>query len=365
MSFWGVGLGLLGITHAPSTLSPSPSQPLSSLFLQACSNHARNSPPFHHSHLPPQTPPFPSPFRRQIPHRVPPPVPKPPPLKSPETQTPPIISPPPSGNNPLQELLLFLDSLGVDSFYCLHSHPPLISTPLSQIKSTVDFLFSLGLTPQDLRRIFPMCPELLTSSTSATIIPATTFLLREALVETADLRHVIHRRPRLLICSVERQLRPTLYFLQGTIGIEDVSKWAPLLSCSVESKFIPRIEYLQKLGFSYKDTIIMFRRFPSLFCYSIKENFEPKFDYFVVEMGRELKELVAFPQYFSFSLENRIKPRHRMCVDKGVCLALPTMLKLSERRFRERLEVCCSSSAPVRTSPLWCTSTNTDGDNVT
>lgn len=108
----------------------------------------------------------------------------------------------------------------------------------------------------------------------------------------------------------------------------------------------------------------MFRRFPSLFCYSIKENFEPKFDYFVVEMGRELKELVAFPQYFSFSLENRIKPRHRMCVDNGVCLALPTMLKLSEARFRERLEVCCSSSMPVRTSPLWCTSTNTDGDNV-
>lgn len=109
----------------------------------------------------------------------------------------------------------------------------------------------------------------------------------------------------------------------------------------------------------------MFRRFPSLFCYSIKDNVKPKFDYFVVEMGRELKELVAFPQYFSFSLENRIKPRHRMCVEKGVCLALPTMLKLSEPRFRERLEVCCSSSAPVRTSPLWSTSINIDGDNVT
>ncbi|KAI3447391.1 hypothetical protein Pfo_004056 [Paulownia fortunei] len=270
----------------------------------------------------------------------------PPSLKSPENEIPPVISPPPSQNSQIQELLLYLDSLGVDSFYCLHSHPPLISTPLSQIKSTVDFLFSLGITTQDIRRIFPMCPELLTSSTSGTIIPATTFLLREAHVEAVDLRHVIHRRPRLLTCSVDRQLRPTLYFLQGTIGIDHVGKWASLLSCSVEAKFIPRIEYLQKVGFSYRDTVTMFRRFPSLFCYSIKENFEPKFDYFVVEMGRELKELVAFPQYFSFSLENRIKPRHRMCVDKGVCLALPTMLKLSEARFRERLEVCCSSSVP-------------------
>ncbi|KAG8374028.1 hypothetical protein BUALT_Bualt11G0088400 [Buddleja alternifolia] len=310
--------------------------------------------PFHH-------PNFPSISRPK--HLNFPPTPKPPPLKSPENEIPPAISPPTTANTHPQEMLLYLDSLGVDSFYCLHTHPSLISTPLPQLKSTVDFLLSLGLTTHDLRRIFPMCPDLLTSPTTTVIIPATTFLLREALVEASDLRHVIHRRPRLLTCSVDRRLRPTLYFLQGTIGIDNVAKWAPLLSCCVETKFIPRIEYLQKLGFTYRDTVTMFRRFPSLFCYSIKENFEPKFDYFVVEMGRELRELVAFPQYFSFSLENRIKPRHGMCVEKGVCLALPTMLKLSEARFRDRLEVCCSSSTPVRTSPLWCTNTNTDDYN--
>ncbi|KAG6386241.1 hypothetical protein SASPL_155133 [Salvia splendens] len=286
----------------------------------------------------------------------------PPPIKSPANPTPLPISPPTPQTSQIQEIILYLDSLGVDSFHCLHSHPPLLSTPVSQIQSTVAFLLSLGLTVPDLRRIFPMCPDLLTSPTSATVIRATTFLLREARVVAPDLRRVIHRRPRLLTCSVERQLRPALYFLQGTIGIEDVSKFTFLLSCSVESKFIPRIEYLQKLGFSYRDTIAMFRRFPSLFCYSIKENFEPKFDYFVVEMGRDLKELVAFPHYFSFSLENRIKPRHGMCVEKGVCLALPTMLKLSEARFRARLEVFCSSSAPVRNSPFWI---NTHGDDVT
>lgn len=92
-----------------------------------------------------------------------------------------------------------------------------------------------------------------------------------------------------------------------------------------------------------------------MFCYSLKENIEVKFNYFVVEMGRDLKELKEFPQYFSFSFENRIKPRHRQCVEKGVCLSLPLMLKSSEDRFQDRLEVCCSSSMPVRTSPLSCT----------
>lgn len=107
------------------------------------------------------------------------------------------------------------------------------------------------------------------------------------------------------------------------------------------------------MGLSKIDTRTIFRRFPPLFCYSIKENFEPKFDYFMVEMGRDLKEIVEFPQYFSFSLENRIKPRHRKCVEKGVILSLPLMLKSSEQRFLDRLEVCCDSSFPVRTSPYW------------
>ncbi|KAM3357367.1 hypothetical protein P3S68_020297 [Capsicum galapagoense] len=70
------------------------------------------------------------------------------------------------------------------------------------------------------------------------------------------------------------------------------------------------------------------------------------FNYFVVEMGTELKELIVFPQYFSFGLENRIKPRHKMCFEKGVCLSLPVMLKSCESRFLDRLDVCCSSSMP-------------------
>ncbi|KAI5674424.1 hypothetical protein M9H77_14788 [Catharanthus roseus] len=271
-----------------------------------------------------------------------------------------IFPPHPPDSQLLQEKLLFLDSLGIDSIHCLTSHPPIVSIPLSEIKSMIEFLHSLGLTTPDLRRAFSMCPEILATSLRGVLIPAVTFLLREANVEGKYLRYVIHRRPRLLTRSVDRQLRPTLYFLQGTIGIDDVSRCAPLLSCCVETKFIPRLDYFLKLGLSKREAISMFRRFPSLFCYSIEENFEPKFNYFVVEMGRELRELVTFPQYFSFSLENRIKPRHKICVERGVCLSLPIMLKSSDSRFLDRLEVFCNSSMPTSTSPLWCKSNNFD-----
>ncbi|XP_027173328.1 transcription termination factor MTEF1, chloroplastic-like [Coffea eugenioides] len=262
----------------------------------------------------------------------------------------------------LQEKLFYLDSLGLDSLYCLAAHSPILFTPLSQIKSLVKFLHSLGLTTPDLRRSFSMCPDLLATPLRTVLRPAVTFLLREAHVSGKDLRHVINRRPRLLTCSVDRRLRPALYFLRGTIGIDDVSRCAPLLSCCVESKFIPRLDYFLKLGIPKREAISLFRRFPSLFCYSIEENLEPKFNYFVVEMGRELRELVDFPHYFLFSLENRIKSRHKMCVERGVCLSLPVMLKSSEARFMDRLEVCCDSSVPLATSPLWCKRVNLDID---
>ncbi|CAK9180781.1 unnamed protein product [Ilex paraguariensis] len=254
--------------------------------------------------------------------------------------------PVPTNPNPqFEEKMIYLASMDIDLLTLVTTNPPLASVPINQIKSIVEYLHSIGLTTTDLRRIFSMCPEILTQNLT-TIVPVITFLLREARINGKDLRHVIHRRPRLLTCGVATRLRPTLFFLHSTIGLEDVRKQTSLLSCSVEQKFVPRIDYFQKLGFSYRETISMFRRFPSLFCYSIESNFEPKFDYFVVEMGRDMKELKDFPQYFSFSLENRIKPRHRKCVEKRVCLSLPEMLKSSEERFKERLEVCYSSSMP-------------------
>ncbi|KAK7243844.1 hypothetical protein RIF29_38656 [Crotalaria pallida] len=264
----------------------------------------------------------------------------------------------PNCDTGFQKKVLYLESIGIDSFSLIEDHPMLITASLSDIKSTVEYMTSMDFTAIELRRIVGMCPEILTTRVSD-IIPVFTFLLREAHVKGSDIKRVINRRPRLLVCSVDEQLRPTLYFLQS-IGIEEVNKHTYLLSCSVEEKYIPRIDYFENIGFSRHDATTMFRRFPPLFCYSIKNNLEPKYNYFVVEMGRDLKELIEFPQYFSFSLENRIKPRHKRCVEMGVCFPLPVLLKTSEMRFRNRLDVCVNSSTPLKTSPLWSTGRDID-----
>ncbi|XP_020963546.1 uncharacterized protein LOC107607466 [Arachis ipaensis] len=270
----------------------------------------------------------------------------------PKKTIPPKKSLPPNPDTSFQKMVLYLESIGLDSFSVIENHPKLITASLDDIKSTVEYIMSMDFTTTEFRRIVGMCPDVLTTHVSD-IIPVFTFLLREAHVKGSDIKRVIHRRPRLLVCSVNNQLRPTLYYLQS-IGIEEVSRHTDLLSCSVQEKLIPRIDYFENIGFSRRDATTMFRRFPPLFCYSIKNNLEPKYNYFVVEMGRDLKELKEFPQYFSFSLENRIKPRHKRCIEMGVCFPLPVLLKMTEMSFQNRLDLCVNSSTPLKKSPLWC-----------
>lgn len=235
------------------------------------------------------------------------------------------------------EKLAYLESIGVDTYSAITKNPSIKSTSLISIQSVVKFLQAMGLLDTDVGRLFNLCPEALTASVPRQLRPVFTFLLREVHIPATRLRRVICRRPRLLACSVKEELRPTLYFLQR-LGLTDVGKYSLLLSCSVEGKLMPRLQYFQNLGLSYKDAVSMFLKFPPLFNYSVDGNFRPKLDYLVNDMGGSVDDLKAFPQYFAFSLERRIKPRHRFLVENDIELPLSVMLTTKDEYFYHRLK---------------------------
>lgn len=92
------------------------------------------------------------------------------------------------------------------------------------------------------------------------------------------------------------------------------------------------------MGFSKEEVKSMVLRCPGLFTFSVENNFKPKFEYFVGEIEGELEELKEFPQYFAFSLEKRIKPRHVKVVERGVRVSLPLMLKTTDEKFNELIK---------------------------
>lgn len=100
---------------------------------------------------------------------------------------------------------------------------------------------------------------------------------------------------------------------------------------------IPKIEYLLGLGFKYDDVKNMVLRSPGLLTFSVENNYRPKVEYFLNAMNGDLGEIKRFPQYFSYSLERKIKPRHRLLMEHGFSMSLRDMLKVSDGEFTAQL----------------------------
>ncbi|KAJ8644263.1 hypothetical protein MRB53_006011 [Persea americana] len=200
-----------------------------------------------------------------------------------------------------QKILYLERHLHIDSLKALSQNPHLRSASLDSLLSVEHCLSSFSIERSDMARIFGMHPQLLTCNPHHHLYPVFHFLLDDAAIPFPDIRKSIARCPRLLVSSVPSQLRPTLYFLRrlGFVAPHHAitCQTTLLLVSSVESTLIPKLDYLQSLGFSYREG--------------------------------EVRELKDFPQYFSFSLEGKIKRRHRLLVQHGFSMRLADMLKLS------------------------------------
>ncbi|KAK9064578.1 hypothetical protein SSX86_015960 [Deinandra increscens subsp. villosa] len=239
-----------------------------------------------------------------------------------------------------REKILYIKSLKINPTKALQKNPNFRSTSLQTLKSVENCLNSMGIDRSEFGRIFDMYPQLLTSDPHADLYPIFDFLLTDVGLQFYEIRKSILRCPRLLICSVEDQLKPTLWFLRklGFVGHSRItSQTTMLLVSNVKCTLMPKLDYLMGLGFEYEEVVNMVLRSPGLLTFSIENNFKPKVEYFLSEMKGDLGDLKRFPQYFSYSLERKIVPRHRLLVDQGISVPLAEMLRVSDGEFTARL----------------------------
>lgn len=88
-----------------------------------------------------------------------------------------------------------------------------------------------------------------------------------------------------------------------------------------------------KLGLSKSDIAFMVRSFSPLLGYSIEEVLRPKVEFMMNIMERSVKELVAYPRYFSYSLEKKIKPRYWVLKERNIECSLKDMLAKNDEEF--------------------------------
>lgn len=194
----------------------------------------------------------------------------------------------------------FLEELGVDKTQwakVIYRFPPLLTYSRQKLQATVDFLYEMGLPAENVSKVLTRCPNIISYSVEDKLRPTADYF-RSLDVDVAAL---LHRAPQTFGLSIEANLKPVTEF------------------------------FLEK-GYSLKDVATMISRYGALYTFSLPDNLMPKWEFFLT-MIYPKTELVKFPQYFGYSLEDRIKRRYEIMRKCEVKLLLNQMLSLSENDF--------------------------------
>ncbi|KAH1234069.1 Transcription termination factor MTERF5, chloroplastic [Glycine max] len=205
----------------------------------------------------------------------------------------------------LKPAMKFLESLGVDKKQwpkVIYRFPALLTYSRQKVMESIDFLHEFGLSEESIGKILTRCPNIVSYSVEDNLRPTANYFCSLGV----DVGILLFRCPQNFGLSIEANLKPiTTFFLERGYTLEEIGT--------------------------------MISRYGALYTFSLTENLIPKWDFFLTT-GYQKSDLVKFPQYFGYSLEERIKPRFVIMKKSGVKLLLNQVLSLSSSNFEEALK---------------------------
>ncbi|XP_068666260.1 transcription termination factor MTERF5, chloroplastic-like [Aristolochia californica] len=239
---------------------------------------------------------------------------------------------------PVIELLLDLGVPKSDIPSILHKRPQLCGISLSEnLKPTMKYLEKLGVDKNQWAKVIYRFPALLTYSRHKVEISVD--YLYELGLSSESIGKILTRCPHIISYSVDDKLRPTAeYFRSMGVDIAVLLYRSPqTFGLSIEANLKPVTEFFLERGYDVVEVGTMVSRYGALYTFSLTDNLIPKWDFFLT-MDYPRSELVKFPQYFGYSLEERIKPRYRQVKECGVKLLLNQVLSVSDSDFERILK---------------------------
>ncbi|XP_010526976.1 PREDICTED: transcription termination factor MTERF4, chloroplastic [Tarenaya hassleriana] len=279
---------------------------------------------------------------------------------------------------PVVKFLRGLDVEKQDLGYVLQKYPELLGFKLEGTMSTsVAYLVSIGVSPRDIGPMVTQYPYLLGMRVGTMIKPLVDYLIsiglpkkivarmleKRAYILGFDLEETVKPNMDCLISfGIRRELLPSViaqypqmlglplkakmssqqYFFSLKLKIDPegfalvVEKMPQVVSLN-QNVIMKPVEFLLGRAFTPEDVAKMIVRCPQILCSRV-ELMKNSYYFYKTEMGRPMKELVEFPDYFTYSLESRIKPRYQRLQSKGIRSSLNWFLNCSDQRFEERLQ---------------------------
>ncbi|KAJ0041435.1 hypothetical protein Pint_26836 [Pistacia integerrima] len=240
---------------------------------------------------------------------------------------------------PLVEFLLDLGVAKSEIPKILVQRPHLCGHSISgKIIPIMLYLEDMGVDKKQWAKVIFRCPGLLSHSRQK--VQAVINFLLELGLSGNSIGKVLTRYPRIVSYSVEDNLRPTAEYFKG-LGVNVaivVHRFPVSLWLSIEGNLKPVTKFFYERGFSVEDIGTMVSRLPNLYALSLTGSLIPKWEFFLT-MGYSKSKLVKFPQYFSYSLEQRIKPRFALVKELGLTIGLDCMLVRSDCGFEKVLKM--------------------------
>ncbi|XP_009398317.2 transcription termination factor MTERF2, chloroplastic [Musa acuminata AAA Group] len=206
----------------------------------------------------------------------------------------------------------------------------------------VKYLYYLGVQRDGMKRILIVKPMVFCIDLETTIAPKVRFL-QDIGVRTEAIGGVLVKFPSFLTYSLYKKIRPVVVFLMTKAGVtqRDIGKVIALdpqlVGCSITKKLDISVKYFLSLGIHLQSLGEMIADFPMLLRYNI-DILRPKYRYLRRVMVRPLQDLIEFPRFFSYSLDERIIPRHKILVANRVNFKLRYMLSGSDEEFNQRVQ---------------------------
>ncbi|XP_021896750.1 transcription termination factor MTERF2, chloroplastic isoform X2 [Carica papaya] len=204
------------------------------------------------------------------------------------------------------------------------------------------YLYYLGISRDGMRRMLTIKPMVFCVDLETTIVPKVRFFQDIGIPDDA-IGNMLAKFPPLLTYSLYKKIRPVVVFLMTKAGVSErdigkvIALGPELLGCSIAKKLEVNVKYFLSLGIRLQQLGEMIADFPMLLRYNT-DILRAKYRYLRRTMVRTLEDLTEFPRFFSYSLDGRIIPRHRIMVENRVNFKLRYMLACTNDEFKKRVE---------------------------
>lgn len=209
-------------------------------------------------------------------------------------------------------------------------------------KPLVKYLYYLGISRDGMKRMLVIKPMVFCVDLEQTIVPKVRFFQDIGIRDDA-IGNMLVKFPPLLTYSLYKKIRPVVIFLMTKAGVSErniakaIALGPELLGCSIVNKLEINLKYLLSLGIRHRQLGEMVADFPVLLRYNI-DLLRPKYKYLRRTMVRPLQDLIEFPRFFSYSLDDRIIPRHKVLVENRINFKLRYMLASTDEEFQKKVE---------------------------